>query len=338
MSKELLGKFQMIGVAHKPETLRFACSEGWIKMSAKAFSALQEGRNPKGDVLAMAEVAGLMALKKTSDILPLCHPLAIQHAEIRFELLEDCRVRAECRVEVIGRTGAEMESLMGLQGALLCIYDLSKAVDPVIEIGGLRLLEKKGGKSGHWFNPLVLKKVERSSLNKGQVPWQDMRISVVTLSDRASEGVYEDKSGPLLKGIFENWGAKNLDYHLIPDDVSKLTSLLNELSKQNYDLIVCNGGTGLSPRDLTPECISNVCDRMIPGFGELLRSSGSLYTPLSYLSRSQAGLLGKTIVLSLSGNPKAIQEGMAALKYVLPTGVLVARGGNPHETEMVAQP
>jgi molybdenum cofactor biosynthesis protein MoaC len=332
MTKELLGKFKMIGVAHKPETLRFARSEGWIKMSQKAFQALQNGTNPKGDVLAMAEVAGLMALKKTSDILPLCHPLAIQRAELRFELIDDCKVRAECIVEVIGRTGAEMESLMGLQGALLCIYDLSKAVDPLIEMGGLRLLEKKGGKSGHWFNPLVPNKGEKLPSKKGQVAWSDMRVSVVTLSDRASEGIYEDKSGPLLKKIFEDWGVHNIGYHLIPDDSSKLAELLKVLSKENFDLVICNGGTGFSPRDQTPECLLAVCDRMIPGFGELLRSSGSIYTPLSYLSRSQAGLLGQTIVVSLSGSPKAIEEGMGALKYVLPTGVLVARGGNPHES------
>jgi len=330
VSEELSGKFQMINVAHKPETLRLARSEGWIQLSRPAFEALENGTNPKGDVLAMAEVAGLMALKKTAEILPLCHPLAIQHARIRFELLrEERRVRVESSVQVVGRTGAEMESLMGLQGALLCIYDLSKAVDPVLEIGGIRLLEKSGGKSGHWFHPESGEGKTRS--NKKKTRWEDMSVTVVTLSDRASQGVYEDKSGEVMREMLSEWGVRQIDKHVLPDNPTELEALLRKVAGTGRDLILCTGGTGFAPRDTTPECIARVCERPIPGFGELLRSSGAVYTPLSYLSRSQAGLLGKSIVVSLPGSPSAVKEGMSALKYVLPTGVMVARGQNPHE-------
>lgn len=324
----------MIDVGAKPATLRFAKSEGWIRMSASAFQALRDFKNPKGDVLAMAEVAGLMALKKTADILPLCHPLAIQHAEIRFELIESSlSVRAVCVVQVIGRTGAEMESLMGLQTALLCIYDLCKAVDPVLEIGGIKLLEKKGGKSGHWHNPTLPGFEGKISSNKGKTPWADMRVSIITLSDRASQGIYEDKSGPAIGENLKAWGVSDIQAHVIADDPEQLATLLKACATDHRDLVLCTGGTGFAPRDRTPECIEKVCDRLIPGFGELLRSSGSVYTPLSYLSRAQAGLLAKTIVVSLPGSPRAVNEGMGALKYVLQTGVMVARGENPHESK-----
>lgn len=324
------GKFEMIDVAHKPETLRFARSRGWVQLSKKAYDAVAQGQNPKGDVLAMAEVAGLMALKKTAEILPLCHPLAIQHARIRFDLNADlCRVEAESCVQVIGRTGAEMESLMGLQGALMCVYDMSKAVDPLIEIGGIRLLEKRGGKSGHWLHPEVRPENHRSE--KKRVPWENIKVSLITLSDRAAQGIYEDKSGAVMKSIFAEWGVKQITTHLLADDMPALKALLLECREWGADMVVCSGGTGLAPRDVTPETILSVCDRLVPGFGELLRSSGSVYTPLAYLSRAQAGLLGQMLVLSLPGSPNAVREGLAALRYVLPTSVYVARGGNPHE-------
>jgi molybdenum cofactor synthesis domain-containing protein len=158
-----------------------------------------------------------------------------------------------------------------------------------------------------------------------------MRIGVVTLSDRASEGTYQDASGPLVCSFLTSWGAQKPSTFLLPDDPEKLSDLLRTLGNESYDLVICTGGTGFASRDTTPETLSRVCDRMIPGFGELLRRTGSLHTPLSYLSRSVAGLLQKTIILCIPGSPNAVQESMPALKDVLPTGIMVARGQNPHE-------
>jgi cyclic pyranopterin monophosphate synthase len=147
-------RFHMIDVGEKPATRRRAVARGRIEMSRAAFDALRDGRNPKGDVLAQAEVAGILAAKRTSELLPLCHPLALDRVRVGFELLpEACSVVAWCEAAATARTGVEMEALQGVTGALLAIYDLSKAVDPVLSISDVHLGEKEGGKSGRWVHP-----------------------------------------------------------------------------------------------------------------------------------------------------------------------------------------
>ncbi len=328
---ESSSNFKMINVAEKNETLRTARAEGWIDVGPKGYEAIEKKTNPKGDVLVLAEVAGIMAIKKTHDILPLCHPLEVCEAQVKLELVKDSfTVRAESKVVSVGRTGVEMEAMMGVNGALLCVYDLSKIVDPKIELKNVRLIEKIGGKSGHWVNP-------DSSINlkatpsKRKLEWEQIKIAVVTLSDRASRNEYEDKTGPFIIETLKNWGVREIHYELKSDDKDIIKSTLNGLTDRGFDLVLCNGGTGLGRRDVTPECIAQICDKEVPGFGEYVRRKGSTYTPLSYLSRCNAGLKNKTLLMSLSGSPKAVKESLQVLADLIPTAVLVSRGGNPHE-------
>jgi cyclic pyranopterin phosphate synthase len=147
-------RFHMIDVGEKPPTKRRALARGRIEMSSAAFEALRDGKNPKGDVLAQAEVAGMLAAKRTAELIPLCHPLALDQVRVRFELSDATRsVIAWCEASATARTGVEMEALQGVSGALLAIYDLSKAVDPVLTISEVRLSVKEGGKSGRWVHP-----------------------------------------------------------------------------------------------------------------------------------------------------------------------------------------
>jgi cyclic pyranopterin monophosphate synthase len=147
-------RFHMIDVGEKPATKRRALARGRIEMSRAAFDAIRDRRNPKGDVLAQAEVAGILAAKRTSEAIPLCHPLALDQVLVRFELVEDaCSVLAFCEASATARTGVEMEALHGVTAALLAIYDLSKAVDPVLAISDVHLSVKEGGKSGRWVHP-----------------------------------------------------------------------------------------------------------------------------------------------------------------------------------------
>lgn len=147
-------RFHMIDVGEKPATRRRAVARGRIRMSRTAFDALRAGANPKGDVLAQAEVAGILAAKRTSELLPLCHPLALDRVRVSFELVpETCSVIASCEAAATARTGVEMEALQGVTGALLAVYDLSKAVDPVLTISDVHLGVKEGGKSGTWVHP-----------------------------------------------------------------------------------------------------------------------------------------------------------------------------------------
>jgi cyclic pyranopterin phosphate synthase len=148
------GRFQMIDVGEKPPTRRRARASGRITMSRGAFEALRDGRNPKGDVLAQAEVAGMLAAKRTAELIPLCHPLALDQVRVSFALEEaTSSVLASCEASATARTGVEMEALQGVTGALLAVYDLSKAVDPVLAITDVHLAVKEGGKSGRWVHP-----------------------------------------------------------------------------------------------------------------------------------------------------------------------------------------
>lgn len=139
----------MVDVGGKPVTAREAVATGRIEMSADAARAIREGTAAKGDALAVARVAGIMAAKRTSELIPLCHPLPL--TRVRIDLtVEDTAVTATATAATEGRTGVEMEALTAVSVALLTIYDMAKAIDKGMTIGGVRLLEKRGGKSGEW--------------------------------------------------------------------------------------------------------------------------------------------------------------------------------------------
>jgi cyclic pyranopterin phosphate synthase len=145
----------MVDVGPKAATRRRAVARGRIRMSRAAFDAIERGTNPKGDVLAQAEVAGILGAKRTAELIPLCHPLALEQVRVRFRLEPAaCTVHASCEATTTAKTGVEMEALCGATAALLAIHDLAKAVDPALTISDLHVSSKEGGKSGRWLNPL----------------------------------------------------------------------------------------------------------------------------------------------------------------------------------------
>ena len=146
------GEALMVDVGGKKTTKRVAVAEGRIEMLPSTLSLIQEGGHKKGDVLGIARIAGIMAAKKTSDLIPLCHPLALTKVAIDFDVLEqDVAVQCRAQVTTSGQTGVEMEALTAVQVALLTIYDMCKAVDRGMVMNQVKLLEKAGGKSGHWL-------------------------------------------------------------------------------------------------------------------------------------------------------------------------------------------
>lgn len=143
------GNARMIDVGAKAETARVAIASGKIAMSSAALEAIREGKVPKGDVLAAARIAGIMAAKKTADLIPLCHPLPLSSVTVDFAF-EDDGLTATATASLVGKTGVEMEAMTATCMALLSIYDMAKAVDKGMVIGDVRLIEKRGGKSGTW--------------------------------------------------------------------------------------------------------------------------------------------------------------------------------------------
>ncbi len=145
------GEARMVDIADKPSSARRAIAAGRIVMQAETLKLIQQGGHKKGDVLGVARIAGIMATKRTADLVPMCHPLALTHVAVEFETDPDANA-VECTVtaETTGQTGVEMEALTGVQVALLTIYDMCKSVDRGMVISDVRLLDKSGGKSGHW--------------------------------------------------------------------------------------------------------------------------------------------------------------------------------------------
>ncbi|NCP22676.1 MAG: cyclic pyranopterin monophosphate synthase MoaC [Erythrobacter sp.] len=143
------GAARMVDVGAKPESQREAVAEGRIRMSGEALAALWDGTGPKGDALATARIAGIMAAKKTGELIPLCHPLALDAVTVEFSRESDA-IRVTATTSCTGRTGVEMEAMAAASVALLTLYDMGKAVDRAMVIEGVRLIEKAGGKSGHW--------------------------------------------------------------------------------------------------------------------------------------------------------------------------------------------
>ena len=147
------GQAIMVDVTEKRETSRTAVAKGKIRVSPDTMKAIREGNASKGDVLGVARVAGIMAVKRTSDLIPLCHPLLIGKTTVDFHIDETaCEIECVCTAKVQGQTGVEMEALTGVSVALLTIYDMCKAIDKRMEIGSIHLAKKTGGKSGEFVN------------------------------------------------------------------------------------------------------------------------------------------------------------------------------------------
>lgn len=145
------GEAHMVDVGDKPATRRIAIAEGHIVMRPDTLSLIEQGSHKKGDVLGIARIAGIMGAKRTADLIPLCHPVILTHVDVAFTTCsEPPSVHCHVTVETVGPTGVEMEALSAVQVALLTVYDMCKAVDRGMRIEGVRLLEKTGGRSGHW--------------------------------------------------------------------------------------------------------------------------------------------------------------------------------------------
>ncbi len=311
----------MIDVGGKTPTHRIAAAEGRIRVGEQAFSLIAQRSLPKGDALVLAEVAGIQGAKMASQLLTLCHPMGLDQVQILTELEPETHsVRVSCIASTHAKTGVEMEALAGVNAALLTIWDLTKMVEPDLQIDDVRLLAKSGGKSGLWLNPAGIPDWVR---NKVAPPAHKTLIGVVaaviTLSDRAAAGIYEDKATPVAKALLESLGAQVSGTYLIPDEPAELTKTIESIRGDTHTrLIITSGGTGVAPRDQTPETITAIADRVIPGIGEQLRLYGAQFTPFSWSSRSIGATIGNILVVTLPGNPKAVREGIECLQKQIP--------------------
>lgn len=338
-------RFHMTDVGAKAASFRRAVATGRIQVGAAALDLIRRNALPKGDVLKLAEIAGIQGAKNTASMIPLCHPLPLDHVALYLELEPEpesamASVAAYCTVSTFSKTGVEMEALAGVNAALLTVYDLVKPVEPALVISDVRLLLKEGGKKGLWLHPQGMPDFlrEPAHAEDSAKPLHGINAAVLTLSDRASSGVYEDASGALLKALLKDLGAEVTHYRLLPDEREPLSAEIKNLAAAGkVRLLICTGGTGLAPRDITPDVVEPLLERTVAGIGELLRSSGAHRQPLAWLSRSIAGTIGDMLVITLPGSRSAVRDGMQVLQNLLPHALNLLAGKNsahsrPHAT------
>ncbi|MEO6671025.1 MAG: bifunctional molybdenum cofactor biosynthesis protein MoaC/MoaB [Ferruginibacter sp.] len=286
----------MVNITHKQHSLRKAVATAIVNVSLPAtIAAIIDKTVPKGDVFEFARAAGLLAIKKTSDVIPDCHPLPVEYAAITYEM-NDMQVQIRVEVQTIYKTGVEVEAMHGAAITALTMYDMLKPIDKNVEISTIRLISKEGGKTDYAGNQ-----------NK------QLRIAVIVCSDSISAGKTQDLSGKLIKEKISNFELDVENFEIIPDDIEQIQSKLKQLARDEFDLVLLTGGTGLSARDVTPEALKPLIEREVPGISELMRSYGQQRMPYAMLSRSVSGFINKSLVIAMPGSPKAAEETMDAL-------------------------
>jgi cyclic pyranopterin phosphate synthase len=286
----------MVNITHKSNTLRKAIAQAIVKVSkAETIQAIQNRTVPKGDVLECARVAGLFAAKRTADMIPDCHPLPIEFTAISYEVGE-MEVTVFVEIHTIYKTGVEVEAMHAASVVALTMYDMLKPIDKGVTIEQIKLVEKRGGKSDR--SPAVSR---------------ILKAAVIVCSDSIFAGKGEDRTGEIIREKLEKHGVQVLEKNVIPDDKSEIQQSAKQFAEAEVDLIIFTGGTGLSPRDITPEALEEILDRRIPGIEEAIRSYGQQRTPFAMLSRSLAGQIGNSVVLALPGSASGAGESIDAI-------------------------
>lgn len=286
----------MVNITHKSNTLRKAVAIAQVKVSAQeTIDAIVQKKVPKGDVFEFSRAAGLFAVKKTSDVIPDCHPLPIEYTAISHEI-DGLHIVIRVEVHTIYKTGVEVEAMHGAAVTALTLYDMLKPIDKGIEIQNIRLEHKSGGKSQY------------------KMPAEgSLKSAVVVCSDTVTAGQKQDLSGKAIIQKLEQFKIEVNHYDRIADDFEKIQQKALTLVEQGYDLLIFTGGTGLSSRDVTPDAIKPLIEREVPGIMENVRKYGQERMPYAMLSRGVAGFIKHTLVITLPGSVKGVEESMDAL-------------------------
>lgn len=296
----------MRDITSKQITLRTAKAVAVIYCTSETIALIRNNELPKGNLFDVARAAGFLGAKLTPQLLPHCHPVTIDGMDISFEINDTDRpwITLSGEAKSIGRTGIEMEMLTAVSVAALEIYDMLKPVDTTLEIGGIKLLQKTGGKS------------DRKKYFSTPPP-----CAILVCSDSIAAGTREDKSGVMIRKMLENVNANVLAYEVVPDDKTLIQQQILKWVAEDIHFIFTTGGTGLGPRDNTVSAVSEILERDADGITEAMRSFGQMRTPMAMMSRAVAGSIAHSLILTLPGSTDGARE---SLEAVLP-GLFHAR-------------
>ena len=283
----------MVDVAEKQVTRRRAVAEATLRMRLDVVAALTSA-SPKGDAVTTAQLAGIGAAKRTAELIPLCHPIPLEHVAVDVDPDPSSgSVVVRATVTAHARTGVEMEALTAASVAALTVYDMAKSLQRDISIERVVLLEKSGGRSGTFLRGDGDGDGDGDAADTAPnvAPETTAEAAVVTVSDRSAAGDRADASGPALIERLRAAGFSTGDApQLVGDDEPALVSLLCGLVERGHRLVVTTGGTGLGPRDVTPDATRAVIDYEVPGITERMRAAGHASALLASHARAIAGV------------------------------------------------
>lgn len=296
-----------IDITNKIETLREAKAYGRIKLDKNTIDKIKSNSLPKGNLIEATKLCALYGAKSIQNLLPFCHTINIDFVEGELNILDDS-IEVFATVRGIARTGYEMEALGAVNAMLLNIYDMCKGFNKNMIIEEIKLLSKKGGKSDYFAD------------------LSGEKAAVIVLSDRASKGEYEDKSGKVAIEILKELKAEVLDYKIIPDNKDMLIELIKTLQNQ-VNIIITSGSTGFSKRDIAPEATKEVIIKEMIGFGEIMRVYGYRKLPRSIMSRAVCGILNENcIIINLPGSTGGVRDNLSMIGGLLKHALKMARG------------
>lgn len=287
------GMIHMVDVSGKPGTHRIAEASGEIRLQAETIRLLRQEGMPKGNVLTTAKIAGIQAAKQTAGLIPLCHQLNLSWVDIAFEIGDD-RIGIRATVRTKESTGVEMEALTAVSVAALTIYDMCKAVDSTMEITGIKLDRKEGGKH---------------HVSTDYRP----RTTVLIMSDSISSGKSADRSGAILRKGLEASGCAVEALNIIADEPEAIIAQVNSWVADGVELIITSGGTGLGPRDSTIEALQPRFTKRLTGVEQALFQWGQGKVRTAMLSRLAAGMIGPSLVVCLPGSTGAAGDALEVL-------------------------
>ncbi len=297
----------MRDVSAKVFSLRTATARSVVRVASETMATIRRGEAPKGDPLPVARVAAIQAVKNTPQLIPFCHTVPIEHVEVTFEL-RDTEIVSLVSVRSSYRTGVEMEAMAGAAAAALNFYDMLKLIDNDMVIERIELLSKAGGKSDLTAE-------------------RPFKGAVVVISDSISQGTAQDRSGAILSDGLASFGAVEPQIEIVADEVEAIRGAVRRACAIGAQIILSTGGTGLGPRDVTPEALQPLFTQTLPGVVAMLQNYSLERVPLAMLSRLTAGRIENAIVVCLPGAPGACKDALACLFPYLLHALDILEGG-----------
>ena len=345
------GRARMVDVGDKPVTRRIAIAEGRLTTTEEVVGLVRSDGLKKADVLPTARIAGISGAKRTSELIPLAHIVPLDSVSIDFDFAP-AAIWIRATVSTTARTGIEMEALTAVAIAGLTLHDMVKAVDPAAQLGGIRLIEKRGGKRGIWRADAAPAPVEGTDAAEPEVAvpattpvageaveaepaagvpavgihGSANRAVVLVVSTRAAAGTADDTTGPVIADWLYARGFEVGEPVVVAD--AEVADALRGAVAASPTVLITTGGTGVNPGDRTPEATLAVLDQELPGVAEAIRAAGRAATPTAALSRALAGVAGRTVVVNLPGSRGGVADGLRVLDGLLTHLIDQVAGGD----------